>query len=297
MGMKIRDILNRQRTVSFEFFPPRERDRIPAMFRTIDRLSVFRPSFMSVTYGAGGSTRALTEEMVVRAKRETDAEVMAHLTCSAQSKEAVHSVLVRLDGAGIENVIALRGDPPKGQATFVPQAAGFEHATELIRHIKRNFSLGIAAACYPEPHPEAVDAKTDLEYARRKVDEGAEFLITQLFYDNRDFHAFVDRARQAGIDVPIVAGLMPVVSTSQIRRIASMCGAKIPPDLNRKLEECVDDDEAAREVGIEHTTAQARELWDSGVDGIHFYVLNRRYSVSAILRNLALPGHKGPPKD
>ena len=190
----------------------------------------------------------------------------------------------------MENVIALRGDPPKGQATFVAQDGGFEHATELIRHIKRNFSLGIAAACYPEPHPEAVDAKTDLEHAKRKVDEGAEFLITQLFYDNRDFHAFVDRARQAGIDVPIVAGLMPVVSTSQIRRIASMCGAKIPPDLDRKLEECADDDEAAREVGIEHTTAQARELWDSGVDGIHFYVLNRSYSVAAIL------SEPGPPR-
>ena len=295
--MRIRHILDRQRTLSFEFFPPRERDRIPGVFRTLDRLQPFCPSFISVTYGAGGTTRALTEEIVVRAHRETNVEVMAHLTCAGQTKEAVHSVLVRLDSAGIENVIALRGDPPKGQSDFVAEDGGFAHATDLIRHIKRSFSMSIAAACYPEPHPEAIDAKSDLKYAKRKVAEGAEFLITQLFYDNNDFFSFVDRARRAGIDVPIVAGLMPVVSTSQIRRIAAMCGAKIPPELDRKLEACADDDEAAREVGIEHSTAQAMELWESGVEGIHFYVLNRSYSISKILQNLSLPGHTLPTGD
>ena len=295
--MRIRHILDRQRTLSFEFFPPKEHDRIPGVFRTLDRLKPFCPSFISVTYGAGGTTRALTEEIAVRARRETDIEVMAHLTCAAQTKEAVHAVLVRLDSAGIENVIALRGDPPGGQADFVPEEGGFAHATDLIRHIKGNFSMGIAAACYPEPHPEAIDATSDLEYARRKVDEGAEFLITQLFYDNDDFYSFVDRARQAGIDVPIVAGLMPVVSTGQIRRITAMCGAKIPPELDRRLEACADDDQAAREVGIEHSTAQAGQLWERGVEGIHFYVLNRSYSVSKILRNLALPGHTHPAGD
>ncbi len=292
--MRIRHILDGQRTLSFEFFPPKERVGIPGVFRTLDRLQPFCPSFISVTYGAGGTTRALTEEIAVRARRETDVEVMAHLTCSGQTKEAVHSVLVRLDSAGIENVIALRGDPPKGQSDFVPEDGGFAHATDLIRHIKGSFSMGIAAACYPEPHPEAIDAKTDLEYAKRKVDEGAEFLITQLFYDNDDFYSFVDRARQVRIDVPIVAGLMPVVSTSQIRRIAAMCGAKIPPELDKRLEACAEDDKAAREVGVEYSTAQARDLWENGVEGIHFYVLNRSYSVSKILQNLALPGHTLP---
>ena len=224
--MRIRHILDRQRTLSFEFFPPKERDGIPAVFRTLERLQPFCPSFISITYGAVGATRALTEEIAGRARHETDVEVMAHLTCAAQTKEAVHSVLVRLESAGIENVIALRGDPPRGQSEFVPEDGGFAHATDLIRHIKGNFAMGVAAACYPESHPEATDAKSDLEYAKQKVDEGAEFLITQLFYDNNDFYSFVDRARQAGISLPIVAGLMPVVSTSQIRRITALCGAK-----------------------------------------------------------------------
>ena len=291
--MKIKSIIESKRTLSFEFFPPKTAEGIPAVLRAIDRLSEFNPDFISCTYGAGGSTRAFTEEIVVKAKQESSGETMAHITCAAQSKEDIHAVLTRLRDAGIENVIALRGDPPMGQDSFVPAEGGFAYATELIEHLKRNFDFGIAAACYPESHQESPDPQTDLDYVKQKVDLGADFLITQLFYDNSDFFRFLDRARQAGINVPIIAGLLPVVSTSQIRRIAGLCGATIPRELNEKLEKYVDDDRAAREVGVEHTLAQVRELWDAGVDGIHFYVLNRSYSVSKILGNTGIPGHSG----
>ncbi len=289
--MKIRDVLASERTVSFEFFPPKTDQGITSLFRAIDRLIKHKPSFVSVTYGAGGSTQALTEEMVVRVLRETPLLPMAHLTCAAQTREAVHNVLERLESAGIQNVIALRGDPPRGQDHFVPVEGGFAHATDLIEHIKANFDFGIAAGCYPETHLESPNAQVDMEFTKRKVDLGAEFLITQLFYDNDDFFSFVERARKAGINVPILAGVMPILSTPQIQRFAALCGATIPPGLNAKLVKHADDNDAVRQIGIEHTTNQVRDLWDSDVDGVHFYVLNRSYSVSAVLRNLSMRGH------
>ena len=266
------------------------------MFRAIDRLKPFRPDFISVTYGAGGSTRAFTEQITVQAKDQADLEVMAHLTCVGQTKEAIHDVLERLAQAGIENVIALRGDPPRGQTDFVPEEGGFKHATELIEHIRNNFDFGIAAACYPEGHTESTDMGADLDYTKLKVDKGAGFLITQLFYDNQDFFRFVERARTAGIDVPIIPGILPILSTAQIRRFTSLCGAKIPDHLDQQLERFAEDDDAVRELGVEHATKQVKELWANGVPGIHFYVLNRSYSVSKILTNLDLPGHTGKSK-
>ena len=254
---------------------------------------MFRPAFVSVTYGAGGSTKEVTEEMVVSVLRDTPLLPMAHLTCSAQTRDEVDQVLRRLDAAGIENVIALRGDPPRGSDRFIPLEDGFAHATDLIRHISDNYDLGIAAGCYPETHPEAVSPEADLEYAKMKVDLGAEFLVTQLFFDNSDFFGFVDRARQAGIGVPIIAGIMPILSAAQIRRMAALCGAGIPSALDAKLTRHEGDDDAVRELGIEHATRQVRELWDNGADGIHFYALNRARSVSHVLRDLRLPGHEG----
>ena len=291
--MKISQILKTDRSISFEFFPPRNERGHRAFFRSLDRLSAFRPSFVSVTYGAGGSTKEVTEEMVVGVLRDTPLLPMAHLTCSAQTRREVDEVLRRLDSAGIENVIALRGDPPRGSDRFVPLEDGFAHATDLIRHIRANYDLGVAAACYPETHPEAVSPESDLEFAKMKVDLGAEFLVTQLFFDNRDFFGFVDRARQAGIEAPIIAGIMPILSASQIRRMTALCGAGIPPALDAKLSRHEDDDDAVRELGIEHATRQVRDLWDNGVDGIHFYALNRARSVSRILHDLRLPGHEG----
>ncbi len=289
--MKIKDLLKEKRTISCEFFPPREAEGIPGVFRAIERIREFRPDFASVTYGAGGSTRAFTEEITTHIKQETDLEVMAHLTCVAQTKEEIHTVLQRLDGAGIDNVIALRGDPPQGQTDFVPVSGGFNHATDLIKHIRENFQFGVAAACYPEGHVESNDIESDIKYARLKVEQGADFLITQLFYDNSYFFEFMDRAAKAGINVPVIPGVLPILSTPQIRRFTKMCGAKIPAQLDRQLEQYADDDRTVRELGVEHATNQVRELWESGVPGVHFYVLNRSYSVSKILDNLRLPGH------
>ncbi len=291
--MRIRDILKETRTISCEFFPPRQAEGIPDVLRTIKALKEYRPDFVSITYGAGGSTRDFTEQITLEVKAQADLEVMAHLTCVGQSKEEVHGVLERLDEAGVENIIALRGDPPRRQTDFVPAEGGFNHATELIEHIRSNFRFGIAAACYPEGHTESTDLGADIEYTKLKVNNGAEFLITQLFYDNRDFFDFLERADKAGIDVPIIPGLLPILSTAQIRRFTSMCGAKLTPDLDRQLEKFADDDDAARELGVEHATKQVEELWESGVPGIHFYVLNKSYSVSKILQNLGLPDHSG----
>ena len=291
--MKIKDILKENRTISCEFFPPRDADGIPNVLRVIDRVGAFSPDFVSVTYGAGGSTRAFTEEITMHVKLETDLEVMAHLTCVGQSKDEIHGVLERLDRAKVDNVIALRGDPPRGHTDFIPTEGGFTHSTDLIRHIKRNFQFGIAAACYPEGHTESPNLGTDLKYAKLKVDEGADFLITQLFYDNNDFFDFVDRAQKIGINVPVVPGILPILSAPQIRRFTGLCGAKIPPALDQELDKYGEDDNAVRELGIEYATEQVQELWDSGVPGIHFYVLNRSYSVSKILSNLELAGHTG----
>jgi methylenetetrahydrofolate reductase (NADPH) len=293
--LKIREILKTKRTISCEFFPPREAEGIPNVLRAIERVSQFSPDFVSVTYGAGGTTRAFTEEITMHVKRETDLEVMAHLTCVAQSKEEIHGVLQRLDQACVDNVIALRGDPPQGQKDFVPVEGGFQHSTDLIQHIKDNFQFGIAAACYPEGHTESPDLETDISYAKLKIELGADFLITQLFYDNNDFYDFIDRAEQCGINVPIVPGVLPILSTPQIRRFTSLCGAKIPPELDKQLEKYAEDDASVRELGIEHASRQVRDLWDHGVPGVHFYVLNRSYSVAKILSNLGLAQRAGNP--
>lgn len=289
--MKIKDILEKTRPVSFEFFPPRNAEGIPAVLETLDELKVYCPDFVSVTYGAGGSTRAFTEEITFEAKRTAGVEVMAHLTCVGQTKEEIHGVLERLEAEGVENIIALRGDPPQGTTEFVPVEGGFDHATDLLQHIKSNFKFGVAAACYPEGHTESVDLDADLKYVKMKVDNGADFLVTQLFYDNRHYYDFLERARAEGIDVPIIPGILPVLNSAQVRRFTTLSGSEIPPDLDTLLDKYAENDDSARDMGVEYATAQVRDLWDAGVPGVHFYVLNRNYSVSRILDNLTIPGH------
>ena len=294
--MKIRDTLRQKRTISFEFFPPRAADGIPAVLQTIgDLAAAYRPDFVSVTYGAGGSTRRFTEQITIQAKQSAGVEVMAHITCVSQTAAELDGVLQRLQSAGIENVIALRGDPPQGDpppAAMVP--GGFRHASDLITHIRANYGFGIAAACYPEGHTEAESLERDLGYAKLKVDNGADFLITQLFYDNADYFAFVDRAAAVGISVPIVPGVLPVLSAPQIRRFTALCGAKIPAKLEAELNRLGDDDDAVRQMGADYAARQVEELWAAGVPGVHFYVLNRAWSVAQILNRLAIPGHLPP---
>ena len=294
--IKITDILKRKRTLSFEFYPPKIRQGVPAVFRAIDRLAVFNPDFISVTYGAGGATQRFTEEIVTTVKGKTNLLPMAHLTCVGQTKKEIHVLLNRMDQAGIENLIALRGDPPRGQADFVPVKGGFSHASDLILHVSQNFSFDIAAACYPEGHLESPNLERDLEYTKLKLEMGASFLITQLFFDNRYFYSFVERARKSGINAPIIAGILPILNTRQIRRFTALCGSTIPPDIDSKLERLVDHKDSARELGIEIATEQVRELLDWGVDGVHFYALNRSYSISKILTNLDFP-QSGLPTD
>ena len=289
--MKIKDILEKTRPVSFEFFPPRQADGIPAVLETLDELKVYCPDFVSVTYGAGGSTRAFTEEITFEAKRTAGVEVMAHLTCVGQTKEEIHGVLERLEAKGVENIIALRGDPPRGSTEFVPVEGGFQYATDLLEHVKSNFKFGVAAACYPEGHTESVDLDSDLKYVKMKVENGADFLVTQLFYDNRHYYDFVERARAGGIDVPIIPGVLPVLNSAQVRRFTALSGSEIPPELDKLLDKYADNDDSAKDMGVEYATAQVRDLWDAGVPGVHFYVLNRSYSVSRILDNLTIPGH------
>ncbi len=293
IDLKIKEILNRQRTISFEFFPPREADGVPAVVDVADRLQRFAPDFVSVTYGAGGGTRAFTEDITMRLKRREDMEVMAHLTCVAQDRDEVHGVLERLKAAGIENVIALRGDRPQGTEDDPPSEHEFAHATELIQHMRANFDFGVAGACYPEGHTESTSLQSDIAYARMKQDLGADFLITQLFYDNAHFYALQERAAAAGITIPIIPGVLPILSTPQIRRFTSLCGASIPSQLDARLDRFAEDNRAVREIGIEHATRQAEDLWSNGVPGIHFYVLNRTYSVSHILSDLHIGGHGG----
>ena len=288
--MKIREMLQEGRTISFEFFPPRNADGIPGVLDTVNELTSYCPDFISVTYGAGGSTRHFTEQITIEAKQSAGVEVMAHLTCVGQTVDELDTVLQRLDDAGIENVIALRGDPPRGEEYFTATEGGFSHASDLVTHIHANYEFGIAAACYPEGHTEAESLERDLQYAKLKVDKGADFLITQLFFDNADYFAFADRAVASGIDVPVIPGILPVLSAPQIRRFTALCGSKIPTDLDAELDRLADDD-AVRDLGVEYAARQVEELWAAGVPGVHFYVLNRSYSVSKILDHLAIPGH------
>jgi len=275
--------------VSFEFFPPKTDEGVDALYQTVDALRGCRPSFVSVTYGAGGSTRDRTLDLVGRIKRELGIETMAHLTCVGSTRAQIREILKRFVDAGIENVLALRGDPPQGQVAFQAVEGGFAHADELVRFIRdEGFPLCVGAACYPEKHVEAGNPAVDLANLVTKVESGVEFLITQLFFDNAEYFAFVRRARGVGIDVPIVPGLMPVTNVAQVHRFTSMCGARIPQELYRRLEIVKDDASAVVATGVTWTTQQCNELLDLGVPGLHFYTLNKSSATLAVHAALGL---------
>lgn len=275
---------------SFEFFPPKTAQGEANLYRVIDSLRDLRPAFVSVTYGAGGSTRDKTIELACRIKQEIGIESMAHLTCVGADRSELEAVLQRLAAAGIENVLALRGDPPRDQPTFVRPPDGFGYASELVAFIRaRGFPFALGGAGYPEGHVECRDRERDILHLKQKVDAGLDFVITQLFFDNVDYFSFVARARAHGITVPIVPGIMPITNAAQIERFTAMCGARIPDVLRARLAAVANDEAAARRIGIDHATAQCRELLARGAPGIHFYTLNQSPATRAIFQSLHTP--------
>ena len=271
-------------TLSFEFFPPRSEMGFWDLYRTIESLKGLSPDYVSVTHGAGGGTRDKTLDLVTRIKRDIGLEGMAHLTCVGSTRDQIGEMVDQLLAGGVENILALRGDPPTGQTSFAAEDGGFLHANELVSFIRQRSDVCIGAACYPETHPEASGPQEDLDHLKRKVDAGTDFLITQLFFDNDDYWRFRDRAVKAGIDVPIIAGVMPILSVKQVKRFTTMCGASIPAELLRRIEAVEDDAEAVRHIGMYHTTQQCLDLMGGGVAGIHFYTLNRSTATRAIFQ-------------
>jgi methylenetetrahydrofolate reductase (NADPH) len=284
--MRISDALSTQRPFfSFEFFPPKDDAGSRQLFAAIEALAPLRPAFVSITYGAGGSTRARTVSLAKQIQQQIGLTVVAHVTCIGVNRAELRTLFDDLARAGIENVLALRGDAPVG-SDFVPTAGGFTHASELVAMLRRNYDFCIGAACYPEKHPEAQTMQDDLDNLKIKVDAGADFLVSQLFFDNAHYFGFERRARASGIDLPMLPGLMPITNFGQIQRFVAMCGATIPPKLRVEMEARKDDNKAVEDLGVAYASMQALELLHNGVSGIHFYTLNRSPATRAIVSSL-----------
>ncbi len=279
-----------RRGLSFELFPPKSDDGVSNLMVTVSELMRYRPDFFTCTYGAGGSTQERTLEIIEKVKRQTGCPVASHLTCVGSTKDDLRRYLHRATSLGVDYIVALRGDPPKGESKFVATEGGLHYANELVDLVRTEFThLGIAVAGYPEVHQEAPDRKTDLINLKRKVDAGAHIIVTQLFYNNVDYFRFVDDCRDLGIDIPIVPGIMPVTNLAQIQRITSLCKAKLPQQFVDRLAEH-DTPEWQFEVGVEQARNQVRELLDEGAPGVHFYVLNKSQATSLVLDGLDLVG-------
>src|SRR3954465_15872391 len=285
--MRIDEILEQRRPVfSFEFFPPKTDEGQENLWRAAQLLKHEEPAFVSVTYGAGGSTRDRTIAIVKRIKQELGLEAMAHFTCVGATTDELRGVLDEMRDAGIENVLALRGDPPAGQTEWTATEGGLSYSQELIELIRGDYDFAIGAACFPEVHIHAESAESDLRYCKAKVDAGARFLITQLFFDNQRYWDFVARARDIGIDVPIVPGIMPIGNVGQVKRFTEMCGATLPDRLLRELDLRSDQPAAVSDFGVAYATLQCADLLANGAPGIHFYTLNRSPASRAILSAL-----------
>jgi methylenetetrahydrofolate reductase (NADH) len=285
--MRIDQILDeRQPVFSFEFFPPRTEKGETNLRAALDDLKYDAPAFVSVTYGAGGTTRDKTVEIVKSIKQDYGIEAMAHFSLVGQSVDGLRRQLDEIAEAGIDNVLALRGDPPQGETEWIAHEEGLHYSVELIEILKADYDFCIGAACFPEVHPDAPNLEEDLKYLKRKVDAGANFLITQLFFDNRDYFNFVEEARGAGIDVPIIPGIWPVTNYTQIKRIADLCRSRFPERFECELEERKDDPTATVDLGVAYATLQSVELLAKGAPGIHFYTLNKSPATRAILAAL-----------
>jgi methylenetetrahydrofolate reductase (NADPH) len=285
--MRVGDLLEKRRpNFSFEFFPPRDDEGVAQLFSAITQLRELDPGFVSVTYGAGGSTRARTLELVERIHRELDITPVAHVTCVGSSRAELHELLRRIADAGIENVLALRGDPPRGATVFTPAPDGLAHGSELVGLVAESYGFCVGAACYPEVHLESKSFADELRWTREKVDRGAAYLITQLFFDNQAYFDFVGAARRSGVTVPIIPGIMPITSVSQLHGFISRLQVRLPDELVAAFEGRTDDPAAVLELGVAWSTLQCSELLGAGAPGIHFYTMNRSPATRAILSAL-----------
>lgn len=283
--MRIRELLSTGRPCfSFEFFPPKDDAGFDQLRETLGSLRELRPTFVSVTWAAGGAARRQTVELVTQIRKDYGIEAMAHVTCVGSSREEIRAVLQRLDDAGLDNVLALRGDPARGNIRFEPHPDGFRYANELVEYTRQEFNFCLGGACYPEKHVESASIDLDLFHLKRKVESGCEFLITQLFFDNQKYFDFVARVRAMGIGVPIIPGIMPITNVVQIERFTNMCGATIPHSLMSELRVQQDDPHAVLSLGVAYATAQCLELLQRGAPGIHFYTLNKSPATRTILK-------------
>ncbi len=294
--MHIQDILEKEKTTfSFEFFPPKSEAASEALYETISELEACDPHFVSVTYGAGGSTRELTNDLVVRLKNTTSLDPIPHLTCVCHQENDIRDILTRYAREGVSNILALGGDPPRDLANYNKADDAFQQAADLVRYI-HNFSghpddrgFGIGVAGFPEGHPGTPNRLKEMDYLKAKVDQGADYIVTQLFFHNDDFHDFRDRCSLAGIDIPIIAGIMPVTTTKGMERMADLAaGARFPAKLLRALNHAGDDPESVEKVGIHYATEQCSDLLEKEVSGIHFYTLNKSHATREIYANLGL---------
>lgn len=288
--MNIKEILKQKGpSFSFEFFPPKSPKTSQELYQNIKEFISLGPSYISVTYGAGGSTRELTHDLVVKLHQETGITIIPHLTCIGHSKDDIKSILDRYVEVGIENIMALRGDPPKGELNFRPHPEGFRYACDLVDYIHQNYPhLGIGIAGFPEGHPETPNRLHELRYLKQKVSAGADYICTQLFFDNKDFYDFRDRCQLEGIHIPIIAGIMPITSIHNMERMAELAlGARYPAPLLRSLRRAHNDDYAQR-VGIHWSTEQVRDLLDQHTAGVHFYTLNKSLATRTIYHNLGV---------
>lgn len=283
--MFIRDILKeRDEGVSFEFFPPKTEEGRDDFLRVVKELSAFDPLYVSVTYGAGGTTQDRTYRTLKWLREETDLTLMSHLTCIGATKEAMDDLLRRYISIGIDNILALRGDPPKGIPDFNPLKGEFRYASDLVRFIRGYGCFSIGVAVYPEGHQESPSLDKDIEYMKKKIDEGADFGITQMFFDNRFFYEFMERVERAGISIPIIPGIMPIGDIRKIKEFASFCKATIPDSIMKRMEPLQHNPEEMKKIGIEIAIKQCIELRDNGVRYLHFYTLNRPDMVSSIIK-------------
>jgi methylenetetrahydrofolate reductase (NADPH) len=280
----------RRFTLSFELFPPKTAAGEASLYENVGHLMAFQPDVVTCTFGAGGSTRDKTLEITSQVRKRFGVRVASHLTCVGSTTDQLRGYLREARGAGVENIVALRGDPPKGETAFKPVEGGLRYASELVELIRREFpSFGIAVAGYPETHQEATSPQADLENLVRKVKAGGDCVITQLFYNNADFFCFRDRCKELGITAPIIPGILPVTNLHQIQRIASLCKACLPDDFVAELSQKADDADWQFATGVRQATRQVQELIDAGVPGIHFYVLNKSPATAAVLNGVKRP--------